>query len=130
MKQVLLMIVAMALLGCGEKRAQKPLAKAEATPKTEPKADTTPKPGKPFTNTLGMKFTPVQGTEIWFCIWETRVKDYVYYATANAKEDGGWKSPGFEQENTHPVVRMSWNDALLKLNSTHVNDYEVYDEVA
>lgn len=27
-------------------------------------------------------------------------------------------------------LRMSWNDALLKLNSTHVNDYDVYDEVA
>ena len=27
-------------------------------------------------------------------------------------------------------LRMSWNDALLKLNSTHVNDYDVYEEVA
>ena len=98
------MIVAMALLVSGEKRAQKPLAKAEATPKTEPKADTTPKPGKPFTNTLGMKFTPVQGTEIWFCIWETRVKDYAAYAAANVGVDANWKKVFFKQTDTEPVV--------------------------
>ena len=27
-------------------------------------------------------------------------------------------------------LRMSWNDALLKLNSPHANDYDIYDEVA
>jgi formylglycine-generating enzyme required for sulfatase activity len=72
-----------------------------------------PKPAKPFTNTLGMKFVPVKGTEVAFCIWETRVKDYAAYAAANAEVDGRWKNfgSGFKQEDTHPVVNVSWNDA-------------------
>ena len=68
-----------------------------------------PKPAKPFTNTLGMKFVPVPGTDVQFCIWETRVKDYAEYAGV----DGSWKNfgPGFKQEDTHPVVNVSWEDA-------------------
>ena len=66
---------------------------------------------KPFTNTLGMKFVSVPGTEVSFCIWETRVKDYAAYAAANEGVDGSWKKPGFKQEDTHPVVNVSWEDA-------------------
>jgi formylglycine-generating enzyme required for sulfatase activity len=60
-----------------------------------------------------MKFVPVPGTEVSFCIWETRVKDYAAYAAANAGVDGSWKNfgRGFKQEDTHPVVNVSWNDA-------------------
>jgi len=66
---------------------------------------------------LGMKFVPVPGTEVAFCIWETRVKDYAAYAAANAGVDGSWKeSPffkklGFKQEEMHPVVNVNWEDA-------------------
>ena len=70
-----------------------------------------PKPAKQFTNTLGMKFVPVPGTEVQFCMWETRVADYAAYAAANAGVDGSWKKPGFKQEDTHPVVKVSWEDA-------------------
>jgi formylglycine-generating enzyme required for sulfatase activity len=61
-----------------------------------------------------MKFVPVPGTEVQFCIWETRVKDYAAYAAANAGVDGSWKKPfgdKFKQEDTHPVGKVSWNDA-------------------
>ena len=62
-----------------------------------------------------MSFVPVPGTEVQFCIWETRVKDYAAYAAANAGVDGSWKKPfgrkGFKQADTHPVVNVSWNDA-------------------
>ena len=81
---------------------------AKGEPKVVAKQPTTP---KAFTNTLGMKFVPVPGTEVSFCIWETRVKDYATYAEANEGVDGEWKSPGFKQEDTHPVANVSWNDA-------------------
>ena len=102
MKATLLLIAAVALVvGCG------------TTKLTPPKA---------FTNTLGMKFVPVSGTEVAFCIWETRVKDYAEYAAANAGVDASWASFGldpaigsdgtvFKQADTHPVVMVSWEDA-------------------
>jgi formylglycine-generating enzyme required for sulfatase activity len=72
----------------------------------------TPPPAGTFVNTLGMKFVSVSGTDVQFSIWETRVKDYAAYAAANAEVDGSWKSPGFTQANTHPVVNVSWEDAV------------------
>mgnify|MGYP004079140305 CR=1 FL=1 len=69
-----------------------------------------PKPAKQFTNTLGMKFVPVRGTKVKFCIWETRVKDYAAYADANAGVDASWKNPGYTQADTHPVVMVNWVD--------------------
>ena len=92
MRQTILLIAAMALVGCA------------STPYTT---------DKPFTNTLGMKFVPVSGTEVAFCIWETRVKDYAAYAAANTGVDASWKNfgSGFKQEDTHPVVNVSWEDA-------------------
>ena len=78
-------------------------------------------------NTLGMVFKPVPGTEVSFCIWETRVKDYAAYATASAGVDGTWEKPygspwsqsaatfraraGAEAE-IHPVAMVSWEDAV------------------
>ena len=64
-----------------------------------------------FVNSLGMVFNSVPGTEVQFCIWETRVNDYAVYAVANAGVDGSWKKPGFKQEDTHPVVKVTWDDA-------------------
>ena len=69
MRQTLLLIAVMALVGCGT---------------------TKPTPPKAFTNTLGMVFKPVPGTEVSFCIWETRVKDYKAYAEVNK----GWMATG------------------------------------
>ena len=89
------------MVGCGKKAP---------TPQPETKA---------FTNTLGMPFVPVPGTEVSFCIWETRVKDYAAYAAANVAVDESWKNPrtqvtgtiSFSQADTHPVVNVSWKDA-------------------
>ena len=80
--------------------------KAAATKKAADKAQ-----NNAFVNTLGMKFVPVPGTEVQFCIWETRVKDYAAYAEANAGVNGWWKKPGFKQEETHPVLKVNWYEA-------------------
>ena len=82
---------------------------------------------QPWENKLGMKFAPVPGTGVLFCIWETRVQDFEtfvkdtgYDATGDMyslgsdgwKERGNtWRSPGFSQGPTHPVCGVSWDDA-------------------
>jgi formylglycine-generating enzyme required for sulfatase activity len=129
MWQILLLIAAVALAGCGKKTPPaepvtnaepKVAAEKQEPPKVEPKKPEPPKtepkpkakiPANAIVNTLGMPFVPVPGTEVSFCIWETRVKDYAAYAAANAGVDESWKNPGFKQEDTHPVVKVNWNDA-------------------
>ena len=39
------------------------------------------------------------------------MRDYAAYADAASGVDGSWKSPGFNQDGTHPVVKASWEDA-------------------
>src|SRR5690349_6538382 len=40
-----------------------------------------PRPSQEIrTNTLAMRFVPVEGTEVFFSIWQTRVQDYRAYA--------------------------------------------------
>jgi hypothetical protein len=142
MRQTLILIAALAMVGCGKKTTPaepetnaepKVAANKPEPPKTEPQKQVPPKvnPKKPespktepkpeakiptnaFVNTLGMPFVPVPGTDVQFCIWETRVKDYAAYAAANAGVDESWKKPfgdKFKQEDTHPVVEVNWEDA-------------------
>jgi formylglycine-generating enzyme required for sulfatase activity len=82
---------------------------------------------RPWQNSLGMKFVPVSGTQVLFCIWDTRVEDFRafvddtgYDATGgmwSLGQDGWkqlgatWKKPGFSQGQTDPVVGVSWDDA-------------------
>jgi formylglycine-generating enzyme required for sulfatase activity len=70
----------------------------------------------PFTNTLGMKFVPVPGTNILMCIHETRRQDYRIYADAVPGTDATWQAPVVDgkplvQGEDHPVVHVSWEDA-------------------
>lgn len=74
-----------------------------------------------FTNSLGMKFVPVPGTQILMCIHETRNKDYAAYAAENSGTDSQWKNVSFDfgekgklrlkDDSDHPVVNVSWKDA-------------------
>ncbi len=73
---------------------------------------------QPFENTLGMKFVPVPGTKVLFCIHQTRYKDYEEYAK-KAKENigGGWRNQTYEGfaikrgGGDHPVAIVNWYDA-------------------
>ena len=95
MKHILLIFAVVALVGC---------------------KSTTYNPDKLFVNTLGMKFVTMPGTEVAFCIWESRVENYAVCAAAIAGVDASWKNPRYStisstQTDTHSVVMVSWEDA-------------------
>lgn len=74
-----------------------------------------------YTNSLGMKFVPVPGTQILMCIHETRNKDYAQFATENRGVDQAWKNVVFSlgtgkkyttrNDANHPVVNVNWDEA-------------------
>jgi formylglycine-generating enzyme required for sulfatase activity len=73
--------------------------------------------GSAFTNSLGMKFVAVPGTQILMCIHETRHRDYAAYAAENAGIDESWKHPNKKGAPTgegdeDPVIDVSWDDAV------------------
>lgn len=61
-----------------------------------------------WTNSLGMIFVPVPGSEVLFCIWKTRVQDFQAMADATSRP---WEKPSFTQGATHPAVNIRWDDA-------------------
>jgi formylglycine-generating enzyme required for sulfatase activity len=70
---------------------------------------------KPFTNTLGLNFVPVLGTNVLFCTFETRVRDYTAFAAAN-KVNSNWKTLNLHgvavsREPDHPASGVTWDEA-------------------
>ena len=59
-------------------------------------------------NSLGMRFVPVPGTDVYFSVWETRVKDYQAFCDATGRS---WEKSTFPQTAYHPAVNVSWEDA-------------------
>jgi formylglycine-generating enzyme required for sulfatase activity len=73
---------------------------------------------RPWENSLGMKFVPVNRTDVLFSEWDSRVKDFNDFVAQSHYDAGsGWKEPefpknnGFKQSPTDPVVNVSWIDA-------------------
>lgn len=70
-----------------------------------------------YTNSLGMKFMPVKDTEVYFCVHETRRKDYEAYDKEVPTIDTAWKKFVIEgrkagHEPDHPVVAVQFADAV------------------
>jgi formylglycine-generating enzyme required for sulfatase activity len=66
---------------------------------------------RPFINSLGMEFVPVPGTNVLFCRWETRVKDYRAYTKSASAVNEDWKKRSIPRTDDHPVAYVSWHDA-------------------
>jgi hypothetical protein len=69
-----------------------------------------------FTNSLGMQFVPIEGTKVWFSIWETRWQDYKAFADSTNGLDDSWRDPKIGDVRvtptpSNPVVNVSWNEA-------------------
>lgn len=69
-----------------------------------------------FSNSLGMKFVPVPGTQILMCIHETRKGDYARYAAANPGVNSKWMAPVADgvpvsERDDHPVVMVDWGES-------------------
>lgn len=65
-----------------------------------------PQRGKPWENSLGMKFVPIG--EVLMGVWPVRVQDYDAYCQASGRKR---LPPGFAQDGVHPVVLVNWDDA-------------------
>jgi formylglycine-generating enzyme required for sulfatase activity len=90
-----------------------------------------PSSGAPYVNSLGMRFVPVTGTKVLFCIHETRVADFAAFVAGSAdydyNRDGApwtsgtdgmkkrsgysWRTPTFAQTEEHPVTCVNVRDA-------------------
>ena len=90
-----------------KKKGKAPAATA-VTPATAGKS-------APFVNTLAQEFVPVPGTQVLFCKWETRVRDYAAFAKANTVDDSWTKQDKdgvpVSREPDYPVCGVSWDDA-------------------
>ncbi|HEY3898887.1 MAG TPA: bifunctional serine/threonine-protein kinase/formylglycine-generating enzyme family protein [Chthoniobacter sp.] len=65
-----------------------------------------PRRGEPWENSLGMKFVPVD--DVLMDVWPTRVRDYDAFCANTGRAR---PVPDFTQDGTHPVVKVSWEDA-------------------
>jgi hypothetical protein len=72
--------------------------------------DTTAATGGIVENSIGMRFAPV-GNAL-FSVYETRVKDYAVFIKETGHMKNRWRNPGFDQTPDHPVVMVSWTDAM------------------
>lgn len=112
--------------------APTPLASPAATLATKPNAKPVataprlpPQPGKPWKNSLDMRYVPVG--DVWFATTETRVRDFDAFFQARGYDATGgmyslqrdgfkghhysWQNPGFPQSPEHAAVGISWEDA-------------------
>lgn len=69
--------------------------------------------GRSWTNSLGMVFLPLTNTKLLISCFETRVQDFNEYRKATDKPAN---RPSFKQDRSHPVVNVSWSEAVAFCN--------------
>ncbi len=85
-----------------------------------------------LTNTLGMKFVPVPGTNVLFCVHKTRYKDYAAFAAEDPKADMGWKDQALDgyaitqNAGEHPVTNVNWTDAQAFCSWLSIKEGRLY----
>ncbi len=74
--------------------------------------------GMRWTNSLGMVFVPVEGTDVLFCIHETTMRNFACFARTKPHLDGtNWEHALYHDKvpvsigPDYPVVNVSWRDA-------------------
>ncbi len=96
------------------------ISSAPAQPAITPPAPTPRPVALPpgaYTNSLGMVFVPVEGTNVLFCIHETRRQDYAAFANDAPGLRSSWKAqrsngiPAGHEED-HPVVGIKWSESF------------------
>ncbi len=95
-----------------EQKAKEEAARSEAEKKAQASALAARRfaAGKPWFNSLGIKLVPVGQNVV--AIWECRYSDFEAFIKETKYAAGtGWRSAGFKQDESHPVVNVSWDDA-------------------
>jgi formylglycine-generating enzyme required for sulfatase activity len=104
------------------------LCLAGVVARSEPSVAATGAPPARWTNSLGMVFVPLPGTNVSISVWETRVRDFEAFMETGSHDltesawvllDGhwrqgrySWRDPGFDQTRDHPVCAASWEDSV------------------
>lgn len=69
-----------------------------------------PLPENGTENSMGMRFVPVG--DVRFSVWLTRLQDFEVFAAETKLKSTAWRTPGYQQGPDHPVVNVTWNDAV------------------
>jgi formylglycine-generating enzyme required for sulfatase activity len=88
------LLVALALIGCR---------------KAGPVSSAGPEPGKPWTNSLGMRFVPVPGLRALVAVDETRAVDFDTFVKETHTP---WVPPDAETGGDYPATNVTWDDAV------------------
>lgn len=92
-----------------ERMANKPKVATPSPGITDPSKLTPAKAGQSYRNILDMKLQPLQET-VLIGEHEVRIQDYMAYLRDTGKS---WdRKPTFAYQNSHPVMNVSWNDAV------------------
>jgi hypothetical protein len=76
--------------------------------------EATEEPADSFTNSLGMRFVPVPGTNVFFCTCLTRVRDFSNYAQETTSLTSEWDNPLFAFASRPP---LAWWETALRFNN-------------